>query len=250
MKATDSFSEMKELARLDDPAVRKGCVKLKRRSELETDILIGAAISLLPLLWMMQWAYWGYTPRHSSHHYPPAPALAPYAWLIVALDALAFLMYFAMRNYYLVDPGAQRVYHVSDFLWRRNRRVVFRQGEVLGLTTESQPRSSKYGMQWYYRLVLVGIGGRQEPVSNWSREGLEKWNAKAAAIAPLLQCQSFPAPPQSIVEVTTTSGGPRLAFIPASARPPYSVRRLAMVGLVIIIMILVNVLRAWNPWRP
>jgi hypothetical protein len=234
----DSFSDAKELSRLDDPAVWNRCVKLDRRSNLQAILLQMTILLLVVSFFLLMQGYAGTTSRRGRHH-PPTPALIPYgvAALVTSLAALAG--FFCCRNYYLLDPVAHRLYHHFQFLMWRRRRIVFRQEEILGITTEGRRQHSKYSTYWTYRLIAVGMDGRQEPLSDWKRHGLETWNAKARALAEKMGCQSYAAPPESSVSVEATDGTPVLLF----GSPPSILARNsgAIVVLVILVVILVAV---------
>lgn len=94
--------------------------------------------------------------------------------------------------------------------------MVFRAGEVLGVTAEGRKVYSKYGSYWKYRVVAVGNDGRQEPLSNWRRKDLEWCNADARRIASLLGCASHIAPTESKPVVEQKHGAPSLEFESAS----------------------------------
>jgi hypothetical protein len=213
---SDSFSEAKELSRLDNPAVRKRCVKLKWRSDLQ-NMFAGLSFILLTLAFLaLKRGYIEFADGPEYSQTLPALIFVGFTMLGISLALLASLLGF--RNCCLLDPLEHRLYHQIQFLWWRKRQIVFRQGEILAITTDGQPRAMKGGVLWCYRLVAVGLDGRMEPLSNWRQAGLDKWNAKARELAPLLGCESCEAPPQSKVSVESKDGAPTLKFAPPT--PP------------------------------
>jgi hypothetical protein len=211
MTRSDSFSDAKELSRLDDPSVWKHCVKLKRRSDLET-ALLGISLPLLAVSFFLLIRGFSGTTSRSGRYHPPAPFLIPYGEWALGIAVAALAVFFCCRSFYLLDPTARRLYYQFQILWWRRRRLAFRQEEIAGITTEGQMKSSKYGTYWNYRLTAVGLDGRQEALSNWRREGLEMWNAKARELAGLLGCQSYAAPRESAPSVELQDGKPVLRF--------------------------------------
>ena len=213
---------------MDDPAVRYRCVKLKWRSEFQNGFAGVAFLLLIATFVLLQGGYFGHASPSGRSETPALPALIPfgYATLGISLTLLASLVGF--RNYCLVDPVDHRLYQNLQFLWWRKRQIVFRQGEVLAITADGQPRAFKAGVIWYYRLVAVGVDGRKEPLSNWRQGGLEKWNAKARELAPQLGCESHAAPPQSIVTVVEKDGLPTLTFAPPKPPPAAKAGRVAL----------------------
>jgi hypothetical protein len=208
---SDPFSDAKELSRLDEPIVWNRCVKLKRRSDLETNLLQIAILLLIAAFFLLIHGHFGGTSRSGRYH-PPVPVLIPYGDTALGIGLAMLVIFFCCRNLYLLDPTACRLYHQFQFLWWRRRRLAFRQDEVLSLTAEGRMKRSKYGTYWLYRLTAVGLDGRQEPLSNWRRNGLEMWNAKARALAAQLGCQSYAAPAESIPAVEQQNGKPVLRF--------------------------------------
>jgi hypothetical protein len=208
---SDSFSDAKELSRLDDPIVWNRCVKLKRRSGLETSLFQIAIVLLVATCFLLTRGYFGTTSR-SGRHYPPSPALIPFGMTTLGIALAMLVGFLCCRNRYLLDPTACRLYHQFQFLWWRRRRLAFRQDEILGLTTEGRMKRSKYSTYWVYRLTAVGLDGRQEPLTNWRRNGLEMWNAKARELAAQLGCQSYAAPAESVPSVEQENGKPVLRF--------------------------------------
>jgi hypothetical protein len=245
---SNSFSDAKELSRLDDPGVLARCVKLKRRSGLET-VLLGMVLPLLAVsCFLFDRGYVGATTRSGRYH-PPAPVLIPYGeWTLgIALAALA--IFFCCRNFYLLDPTARRLYRQFQFLWWRRRRLVFRQEEIAGLTTEGRMRRTRYGAYWNYRLTAVGLDGRQEPLSNWRRNGLEMWNAKAREWAALLGCLSYAAPPETAPTVELQYGKPVIRFDPPLSLFRRSPRMFIVFVIVVLIFLAALLVRIVGPHR-
>jgi hypothetical protein len=206
-----SYSDAKELSRLDDPMVWNRCVKLKRRSGFEAALLNVTIVALVAAIFLLMRGHFGSHSRSGRYH-PPAPVLIPYGETALGISLAALAIFICSRNFYLLDPTACRLYHQFQFLWWRRRRLAFRQDEILGLTTEGRMKRSKYSTYWVYRLTAVGLDGRQEPLSNWRRNGLEMWNAKARALRAQLGCQSYAAPAESIPAVEQQNGKPVLRF--------------------------------------
>jgi hypothetical protein len=211
----DSFSEAKELSRLDDPIVLKRCVKLKRRSNFQAILLQMTMLLFVATFVLLVNGYGGSTSRSGRYH-PPIPSLIPYGMTTLAISLTTLVSLFGCRNYYLLDPSQRRLYHHFRLFWWRRRRIVFRQGEIFGLTTEGRLQRSRRGSYWTYRLVAVGITGQQEPLSDWKRGGLEMCNARAVELAKQLGCQSIAAPPKSTLSVELKDGTPVLRFNPRS----------------------------------
>ena len=227
----DSFSEAKELSRLDDPAVRKRCIKLNWRSNYQNWFSTAAFLFLIPTFFLLQWGYVGHTSRYGNRYTPPSPSLIPFGYATLGMSLALFASLLGFRNYCLVDPVEQRLYQNLQFLWWRKRQIIFRKGEVLAVTAEGQRRFVKHGVIWLYRLVAVGADGHKEPLSNWRQAGLDKWNARARELAPLLGCESYPAPPQSAVVVEERDGQPMLTFGAPSSPPPPKAGRIAVLLL-------------------
>jgi len=61
-------------------------------------------------------------------------------------------------------------------------------------------------------MVAVGKDGRQQTISNWRRNGLEKWNARPNELAPMLGCQAYPAPEKSKLTVARNDNGATILF--------------------------------------
>ncbi len=209
----DTFSEAKELSRLDDPAVRSRCVKLKWRSDLQNRLAGAGGLFLLATFLLLERGYVGSTSRYSHRYSPPLPVLIPYGYATLGVALTLFLGLIGFRNYCLLDPVEQRLYESFQFLWWRKRRVVFRSGEILAITTDGRPRRGKYGVHWYYRMVAVGRDGRKEPLSNWRQGGLDKWNARARQLAPQFGCEHREAPERCEVSVENEGGAPVLRFL-------------------------------------
>jgi hypothetical protein len=227
----DSFSEAKELSRLDDPAVRNRCVKLKWRSDLQNQLASLAFLLLFVTFFLLLRGYFGHASRSGPSYTPPSPALIPYGYTTLGISLALLSSLVGVRNYCLVDPVEHRLYQNRRFLWWCKRRIIFRHGEILAITTDGQPRASKGGVMWYYRLVAVGVDGRKEPLSNWRQGGLDKWNTKTPEVALLLGCESHAAPPQSIVSVEEKDGAPTLKFAPPTPSPPPKAGRVAFLLL-------------------
>jgi hypothetical protein len=206
---SDSFSDAKELSRLDDPIVCKRCTKLKRQSDVQS-ILLGMTILLLMVSFFL-FVQAGSTSRSGRYH-PVVPALIPYGMASLALSLATLISLLCYRNFYLLDPQEHRLYHQFQFLWWQRRQIVFRQGEVFAITTAGRKKISKYGAYWEHRLTAVGMNGQQEPLSDWRRNGLETWNAKACTLAKELGCQSISSPPQSKLSVQLKDGKPFIQF--------------------------------------
>jgi hypothetical protein len=242
---SDSFPDAKELSRLDDPIVRKRCVKLKRRSTFQLHLQGVMILCFLLGLMLLSRSQFGSRSR-SGRHYPPAPALRPYGQAALGLGLAALACYLATQNYYLLDPLEHRLYHGFRFLWWRRRRILFRQAEILCLTTEARMFRSRYGSYWCYRLNVVGIGGSREPLSDWRRHALEECNAKARQLAAQLECPSEAAPPESIVAVEIKAGRPTLQFSPAPTARWFESARFgiyAILGMLLYLVILAIVVR-------
>ena len=209
----DLFSEAKEIARLDDPAVSSRCVKLKRRSNFQTTLLVTILLGLVASFILLVHGYTGTTTRRGLYH-PPIPGLIPYGMAVVVIALASLVSYCGCRNYYLLDPVLHRLYHHFSLFWYRRRQIVFREGEVFCITVEGRKQSSKRGYYWVYRLTCIGMNGQSEPLSDWRRDGLEEWNSKALDLAGLLDCQSIVAPPKSTLSVELGDEVPALTFIP------------------------------------
>jgi hypothetical protein len=239
MTRSDSFSDAKELSRLDDPGVLQRCVKLKRRSDFEM-ILLGISLPLLAVAFFLLIRGFTGTTSRSGRYHPPAPVLIPYGECALGVALVALAVFFWCRSFYLLDLSARRLYYQFQILWWRRRRLAFRQEEIAGLTAEGQMKRTKYGTYWNYRLTAVGLDGRQEPLSNWRREGLEMWNAKARELAALLGCQSYAAPRESSPSVELEYGKPVLRFdTPPSLWPRSPARFVLFVAVVLIFLAVV-----------
>ena len=154
-------------------------------------------VLLIVTFLLLAQGYVGLSSRSGRYH-PPVPALIPYgmASLGISLAILAGLLCF--RNYYLLDPLEHRLYHSSDFLWRRKRRILFRQQGILGITTEGNLQRTRYGTYWNYRLVAVGLDGRKERFERLETGRPGKMERqKPGELAGLLGCQSYAAPSKS-----------------------------------------------------
>jgi hypothetical protein len=242
---SDSFSDAKELSRLDDPIVRKRCVKLKRRSNFQLHLQGVMILCFLLGLMLMSRSQFGSRSR-SGRHYPPAPALRPYGLAALGFGLAALACYLGTQNYYLLDPVEHRLYHGFRFLWWRRRRILFRQPEILCLTTEARMFRSRYGSYWCYRLTVVGIGGTQEPLSDWRRAALAGCNAKASQLATQLECHSEAAPPESVASVEIKAGKPSLQFDSAPTAAWFGSARFgiyAILGMLLYLAISVMVVR-------
>lgn len=215
--------------------VRKRCVKLKRKSafqlHLQGVMLLFFMLAAL-LLFRSQFA----SRSRSGRYSPPVPALRPYGQTALGLGLAALACYFATQNYYLLDPVEHRLYHVFRFLWWRRRRILFRQPEILCLTTEAKMFRSRYGSYWRYRLTAVGIGGRQEPLSDWRRHALELCNAKARQLAGQLECHSQAAPSESVVSVEIRDGKPCLQFTSAPTAGWFGSARFGIYAIVCMLL--------------
>lgn len=211
-----SDAEAKELSRLDDPTFRERCVKLVQRGDLQNNLLLLAMLGGGPSGALLVAAFADSSSR-LGHHAPLYFAI-PYAMTVFALSLGTLASSFFCRNYFLLDPVEQRLYHqVQLFRWRRPR-IVFRQGEIFAILPDGQLMRNQYASYWVYRLTAVGIDGRQEPLSTWGRESLETCNARAATLAKQLGCQSYAAPPKSSLWVELKGGAPVLRYGPA--HPP------------------------------
>ena len=157
---------------------------------------------------------WDTDPATRFRNHPPIPALIPWGYAALGIGAALFLGALLCQSYCLLDPVEHRLYsHFSFLVWRK-RRLVFRDGEIQGLTVESQSRRGRYGVRWYYRMVAVGKNGQKQTISNWRRNGLEKWNTRANELAPMLGCQGYHAPEKSALTVGTDPGGAKILFRP------------------------------------
>jgi hypothetical protein len=233
---TDSFSEQKELSRLDDPAVRNRCVKLRWRSNFQSGTLWATLVLFFIAFVLLDRGYAGYTPRYSHQHHPPNPALIPYGWAALEVSAGLLMVALICQNYCLLDPSEHRLYQHFGFLWWRKRKIVFRAGEVLAITVDGKSRSSRYGVRWYYRLVAVGIDGRKQPLSNWRQRSLQEWNARARELAPQFGCASQMAPEKSVVSVEQENGVAKLTF---DGPTPTSMTRRVLAIIIIVVMALI-----------
>jgi hypothetical protein len=207
----DAFFDAQELSRLDDPFVRQRCVKLKRQNAFQAALQATMILMFVAAIFLLLHGHFGGRSRSGRYH-PPTPALIPYgnAAVVIALVALAGLI--CSRNYYLLDPSQHRLYHCFRFLWWGRNRIVFRQGEIFGITTTGRRRQTRYGSYWEYRLAAVGMNGRVEPISDWKRDSLEARNAKAVELAAQLGCKSIAAPRESKLRVELSGGTPQLHF--------------------------------------
>lgn len=142
----------------------------------------------------------------------PHSEVIPYCCAAVALAVALFASFCGFRNYCLLDPLEHRLYRVFQFLWWRQRQIVFSEGQALALTAEGRSRYSRGGLRWYYRMVAFGADGCKEPLSNWQQDGLENWNLKARQLAPLLGCEFREAPPHSVATVVDDNGTASLVF--------------------------------------
>jgi hypothetical protein len=186
---------------MDDPAVRGRCVRLNWRTFWQNRMYWAVFVCLFVAIVLLDDGYAGHRSRYSHRYRPPVPELIPYGYAALAIGAGLLLGAMLCQNYCLLDPVEHRLYsHFSFLLWRK-RCLVFREGDVLGVTVESQSRRGRYGIRWYYRMAAVGKDGRQQTISNWRRNGLEKWNARAHELAPMLGCQAYPAPEKSKLTV-------------------------------------------------
>ncbi len=207
----DAFFDAQELSRLDDPFVRQRCVKLKRRSALQSALRVTTFVMFFAAIFLLLQGHFGGRSRSGRYH-PPNPALIPYGNAAVAIGLVALAGLLCCRNYYLLDPSQHQLYHCFRFLWWGRNRIVFRQGEIFGITATGRRRQTRYGSYWEYRLVAVGMNGKQEPLSDWRRNALEARNAQAVDLAAQLGCQSFAAPLESKLSVELTGGTPQLHF--------------------------------------
>jgi hypothetical protein len=169
-------------------------------------------VLLFPTFVLLQFGYFGSTSKYTHRHSPPVPTLIPYGYATLAISLALFLSLLGFRNYSLLDTVERRLYRNFQFLWWRRRRLIFRHGEILALTTDAQPRRGKYGVRWYYRLVAVGLDGRKEPLSNWRRNALDQWDRKARQLAPQFGCEFREGREQSAVSVEDERGTPTLTF--------------------------------------
>jgi hypothetical protein len=210
---TDSFSEAKEISRLDDPSVLLRCVKLKRMSNFQIGLLQTMGLLFLATFFLLMRGHLGSTSRSGRYH-APIPELIPYGMTTLAISLTALASLCACRNYYLVDPLENRLYLHFQFFWWKRRRTVFRRGEVLAITTEGKMKRSRSATYWTYRLTAVGKAGHLEPLSDWRRNALERWNARAVELSKHLDCQSISAPPESNLSVELINGNAVLEFHP------------------------------------
>lgn len=218
------------MARLNDPAVRNRCVKLKFRSELQNGFAGLAFLLFLLTCSLLKWGYIG----TSSHGYGSTiPALIAGGFTTLGISLILLIGLIGFRNYCLLDPLEHRIYHHFRFLWWQKTELIFRQGEILGVTTEGQRRTINGAVLWYYRLVAIGANGRQQPLSNWREGGLDKWNTKAAELALQLDCKAFAAPPQSALSIEENGGAFTLKFGPPERPPLPKIGRVAFLLLII-----------------
>ena len=229
----DSFSEAKELSRLDDPAVKARCIELKRRSEIQDHLLQGLIVCLLASFIFLQRGYAGYGSR-SGNYRPPNPSLIPWGTTMLGLSLALAVFLLGIRNYYLADPVERKLYHLFRFFWSQRRRIVFRPGEILGVTVEAERRSSKTGTYWLYRLIVLGNDGRKEPISNWERDGLEHWNERSGEVADCLSCESYPAPSESTASVERSGEKATIQFTPYA---PKMWRSSTIIRLIVFVLV-------------
>ncbi|HEV7927424.1 MAG TPA: hypothetical protein VGR14_18885 [Verrucomicrobiae bacterium] len=207
----DSFFDAQELSRLDDPFVRQRCVKLKRQNAFQAALQATMILMFTAAIFLLLQGHFGGRSRSGRYH-PPNPALIPYGNTALTIGLVALVGLFCCRNYYLLDPSQHRLYHCFRFLWWGRNRIVFRQGEIFGVTTTGRRRQTRYGSYWEYCLTAVGMNGKQEPLNDWRRDSLEARNAQAVDLATKLGCQSFSAPLESKLRVELTGGTPQLHF--------------------------------------
>jgi hypothetical protein len=241
----DSFSRAKELSRMDDPAVRKRCIQLKWRSDLQRYVYVAAFVSLFITYILLERGYFGYKPRYGHIAHPPMPAFIPWGFASLAIAIVLLLGASLARNYCLIDPVEHRLYHFFRFLWWSRRELVFRAEDILAITTDGQPRQGRYGVHWYYRMVAVGNDGRKEPLSHWRRNGLDQWNAKGRELAPQLGCANHEAPSERRVSVENEGGVPTLKF-DTPTKPPLTVKRLILILVAVALWFYFSFYRRWQ----
>ena len=232
---SDSYMELKDLARLDDPQVVQRCVKLKRTHPVKTMLGWSVFYLLLAAVILLKSVYIGGASRSGVYH-PPNPSLFPWATTSIFLGVVALGGYFCIQNYYLVDPVEHLLYHHFSFLGLRRRRIVFRQADIVGITAEGKKRTSKYSSYWIYRTVAVGLDGRSEPLTNWVRDGLRVSNSQAIEIARLLGCKSFDAPSETKPVVDRENGIPTLQFNSSKSNYPLWLAIVLIAALIGIIL--------------
>ena len=161
------------------------------------------------------------------------------SWSATILALVALAAYFCLRSYYLADPTEHRLYYSFSFLGLRKRRIAFRRGEILAVTSEGQKRRSRYSTYWVYRTIAIGLDGRRETLSNWRRSGLDTANRKAGEMGRLLDCPSRSAPEESRPFVDRANGLPELQFAYGADGPAsrfiYAALALAVVLFVVIL---------------
>jgi hypothetical protein len=211
----DSFSEAKELSRLDDLAFRNRCIKLKWRNAYQNNVFALAFALLIITFFFLMEGYVGLAGRRQPQS-PPVPALIPVGFTTLGISLVLCMSAMAVQNYSLVDPIKHRLYRCFRFLWWRKRQILFLDSPILAVTTDIESRATRGGIFWYYRLVAVGKDGRKEPLSNWRHNGLDRWNAKAQELGPKLGCASYGAPPKSMISVEEENGIATLKFAPWS----------------------------------
>ena len=236
----DALSKQKILNRLDDPAVRARCVKLPWRREIQSDFISMGSLLLVFGLFFLIIGYWGdYTPR-SDRYRPPKPAFIPYGFASLGGAVALFSGFWLFQNYSLIDPQEQWLYRYSQFLFWRKRRVIFRAGEILAVTTDCRRRSSKYGTRWYYRVVAIGRNGQKEPLGNWLRDGISECNAQARDFAAKLRCPSQTGLAKNVVRMEMQNGIPTVEFGPPPLMTtPAVVRTIFYLALVTLYFVMI-----------
>jgi len=130
--------------------------------------------------------------------------LGPVAMLCLA--GVLFTARYLTDNFYLVDPARHVVYYHFRFLFVRRVRLLFERRDLLGVSTQTRKRRTRYSSWWEHRVVLIGTTGRVVPLDRWRRDALWRCNQEAAALATSLGCAWYEAQEGRRVIVTVKDG--------------------------------------------
>jgi len=220
----DALSEEKELARLDDRAVRGRCVVLEWRGQMQSSFFGAAFLLAFPAAALLQC---GYGVGKGLH--VPTPEYVPWGWATFAIVAAMAVCGLLCQNEGLLDPIEQRLYRESRFLWWLKREIVYHKGEVLGITSEGRRIRRRLIDRWEYRVVALGRDGSKEPMGNWQRDSLDVCNTQAQGLAAHLGCASYAAPPELSPFVEEKDGTATISF--GSDRPTTPLSNVALVAI-------------------
>lgn len=225
-------SETSELDQIDDPSFRQRCRTLTVPSRLQTVFTYSAGLCILAAIGILLDAYGLRWPWRRYRLFPFRVSAWGAIWPGVAAAVFLAGRFFASSNCYLIDPVGRCLYQSASLLGWSRRRVVFREGDILGITAGGKkidyiraddPDNSRDEPWWEYRVIAVGKDGRLQPLSVWRRDALPQCNAEAAELAGLLGCPHYAAPNESTPCVNTERGTPSLEFTEPrserSARP-------------------------------